>query len=252
MKRNAFTLIELLVVIAIIAILAAILFPVFAKARERAQMAACTSNMSQIGKGLMMYCDDNNDCYPINRFFNPGSPYTWKRALTPYMKSIDVWRCPANKAQLAAGSRLLTFNLKIGDESNLLDTAVKLDKSRWLPSGYGYNGGYFHEQNGVRRVSMIKSPATLMVILEDRTANPDLGPWTWNWTTDIYGALPADAGNGGKYSAFFTHNKRMNIVFAEGHAQSYTLPQVYALNLWGVSENNADLVAGRKYNFPNP
>lgn len=252
MRRRAFTLIELLVVIAIIAILAAILFPVFAKARDRAQTAACLSNMNQIGKGLMMYCDDNEQCYPINRFFTTGSPYTWKRALTPYMKSIDVWRCPANRAQLAAGSRLVPFTLKIGDESNALDPAIKVDKSRWLPSGYGYNGGYFHEQNGVRNTSKIKSPATLMVILECRTANPDLGPWTYNWTTDATGALPADAGNGGKFSAFFTHNKRMNIVFADGHAQAYSLPEVYQKNLWGVPETDGYLASGRAYSFPNP
>ena len=64
MRRRGFTLIELLVVIAIIAILAAILFPVFAKARERAKQASCTSNCNQIVKAVIMPCDDNDSKFP--------------------------------------------------------------------------------------------------------------------------------------------------------------------------------------------
>src|SRR5215203_5649261 len=66
MKRRGFTLIELLVVIAIIAILAAILFPVFAQARAKARQAACLSNMKQLGTGLTMYCQDYDEIVPGN------------------------------------------------------------------------------------------------------------------------------------------------------------------------------------------
>lgn len=77
--RKGFTLIELLVVIAIIAILAAILFPVFAKAREKARQTSCLSNCKQLGLGLYMYTQDYDEMLPFN-FVSDGYPnYTWYR-----------------------------------------------------------------------------------------------------------------------------------------------------------------------------
>src|SRR6476619_1127390 len=95
--RAAFTLIELLVVIAIIAILAAILFPVFAMAREKARMSACLSNMRQIGTGMMMYAQDYDETLPHIRFScKVGHCYIWKNALRPYLKSLEILACPSN------------------------------------------------------------------------------------------------------------------------------------------------------------
>ncbi|HEY3415222.1 MAG TPA: prepilin-type N-terminal cleavage/methylation domain-containing protein [Armatimonadota bacterium] len=90
-NRIAFTLIELLVVIAIIAILAAILFPVFARARSRAQATACMSNMKQLGQAFRMYGDDNSDC--IGRKY-----WEWHVDIMPYVKSVDVFLCPSSSA----------------------------------------------------------------------------------------------------------------------------------------------------------
>lgn len=90
-KRVGFTLIELLVVIAIIAILAAILFPVFAKAREKARQISCLSNEKQIMLGLMQYTQDNDEQYPKGK---TGYGVGWGSLVYPYVKSTAVYHCP--------------------------------------------------------------------------------------------------------------------------------------------------------------
>lgn len=89
-KRSGFTLIELLVVIAIISILAAILFPVFARARENARRASCMSNMKQIALGVMMYTQDYDDRFP---YYSAGGEMAF---IFPYVKSTQVFRCPSS------------------------------------------------------------------------------------------------------------------------------------------------------------
>jgi prepilin-type N-terminal cleavage/methylation domain-containing protein len=98
-KRRAFTLIELLVVIAIIAILAAILFPVFAQAREKARQATCLSNEKQIGLGVGMYVQDYDSTLPINAAdgITPGGTrVNYYDALAPYLKNQQIWLCPSD------------------------------------------------------------------------------------------------------------------------------------------------------------
>jgi len=96
-KHRGFTLIELLVVIAIIAILAAILFPVFAQAREAARKAACQSNLKQLGAAAIMYATDNDETMFINRNWRPSDDPTGNRfALHPYIKNEQVWKCPSD------------------------------------------------------------------------------------------------------------------------------------------------------------
>lgn len=93
--RKGFTLIELLVVIAIIAILAAILFPVFAQAREKARATSCLSNAKQLGLAVLMYAQDNDETYPMG-CDNNWWALNWATTTQPYIKNINILRCPSD------------------------------------------------------------------------------------------------------------------------------------------------------------
>ncbi|MBU0610327.1 MAG: DUF1559 domain-containing protein [Armatimonadetes bacterium] len=117
MRRTGFTLIELLVVIAIIAILAAILFPVFARAREKARQSACLSNMKQIGLAMMSYAQDYDEQLSLSWYDADGSTdgtngvdYTWRSAVLPYAKNAQIFLCPSKKM-----TSVFTGGLDMGD-----------------------------------------------------------------------------------------------------------------------------------------
>ncbi len=96
MTRRGFTLIELLVVIAIIAILAAILFPVFARAREKARQASCQSNEKQLALGTLMYAQDYDERLPMRWVqFADGSRYYIPEMIYPYIKNTQLFECPS-------------------------------------------------------------------------------------------------------------------------------------------------------------
>jgi prepilin-type N-terminal cleavage/methylation domain-containing protein/prepilin-type processing-associated H-X9-DG protein len=103
MRKRGFTLIELLVVIAIIAILAAILFPVFAKAREKARQTSCLSNVKQLALGVMMYIQDYDSRYPS--VYDDGNGYPagriiWADKIYPYVKNRALFLCPSNDGSI--------------------------------------------------------------------------------------------------------------------------------------------------------
>lgn len=109
-RRSAFTLIELLVVISIIALLAAILFPVFGRARENARRSSCQSNLRQIGLGLLQYSQDYDEKL-VRAWFGVGnsgsdmvSKYKWMDAVFPYIKSEQVFDCPSHNFKAPAGA----------------------------------------------------------------------------------------------------------------------------------------------------
>jgi prepilin-type N-terminal cleavage/methylation domain-containing protein/prepilin-type processing-associated H-X9-DG protein len=215
--RRGFTLIELLVVIAIIAILAAILFPVFAKARERAQVTACMNNMKQIGTATQMYLGDYEGAYPMNRLEPEPAHDNWRTELTPYVKSLDVWKCPSN----ALAKQVPT----VADESGR------------YPISYSYNGSFFHENSRTTHrattTTDVKDPAGTLLVVESRGQWPDLGPWgIWDGSSAYRSYNPVTKQHNGKIGAFQTHDKRMNAVFADTHARSVTLKQTLDDDMW--------------------
>jgi prepilin-type N-terminal cleavage/methylation domain-containing protein/prepilin-type processing-associated H-X9-DG protein len=124
-RRKAFTLIELLVVIAIIAILAAILFPVFARARENARRASCQSNVKQIMLGVFQYTQDYDEKFVLAHNEDatlaqlPAAQRSWYNNLQPYLKSTQIYRCPSDTndtpALYAAYPVSYIVNINFGD-----------------------------------------------------------------------------------------------------------------------------------------
>ncbi|BDI30854.1 hypothetical protein CCAX7_29050 [Capsulimonas corticalis] len=121
MKRTGFTLIELLVVIAIIAVLAAILFPAFAKVREKARQTSCLSNQKQLGLAVMQYNQDNDDHFPGVQAYGQG----WAGAIYPYVKSTGVYICPDDAGTTATKvSYGLNINLTVTNWSQATTTSA--------------------------------------------------------------------------------------------------------------------------------
>lgn len=131
-KFRGFTLIELLVVIAIIAILAAILFPVFARARENARRASCTSNLKQMGLGALMYAQDNDETLPPMAWLagsyiwpsgssNPRN--TWFLRIYPYVKSTQLFNCPSSDVKWQGEP---TTQISYAMNANLFPTGLNL------------------------------------------------------------------------------------------------------------------------------
>lgn len=147
--KRGFTLIELLVVIAIIAILAAILFPAFARARENARRASCQSQEKQIGLGILQYAQDYDERYPPRENGPGGSIVTWHENLQPYLKSTQIFKCPSNPG-------------KDGNATVVLNTTD-------IPISYAINSNIADQS-----MAAISSVATTVMIGEAKLQYTDL------------------------------------------------------------------------------
>jgi prepilin-type N-terminal cleavage/methylation domain-containing protein/prepilin-type processing-associated H-X9-DG protein len=121
-QRRGFTLIELLVVIAIIAILAAILFPVFAKAREKARQISCDSNMRQVGLAILQYVQDNDEKEPCGLGTTAADEFGqgWAGQTSPYAKSTGLYKCPDDSTQQSSGTTPTLYPISYAFNSNLV------------------------------------------------------------------------------------------------------------------------------------
>ena len=206
-SSRAFTLIEILVVIAIIAILASILFPVFARARENARRTSCISNLKQIGLGTMMYTQDYDEKYPPTYIltsqpapggedWSSGVAWYWQQILYPYTKSMQLYRCPST-----------TTNLPNAMSNN-----------------YGVNL-YVISLNSLS-MATINAPATTYLIMDSGEYRID-AYYTFNSSGHYY--LPGEGKAGRDCSSVTTINKSdcengrhfdgVNMTFADGHVK---------------------------------
>lgn len=220
-RPRAFTLIELLVVIAIIAILAAILFPVFAQAREKARQAACLSNVSQLGKAYMMYLQDNDEAFPphvTERTAPVGTPdtaadrapFTYKTKLDPYVKSQQVYKCSSapDWPDPAPGRWYTTDYGNNHNESNLTNASQR--------QFYINNPDFGFNEN--TPLASISSPARFIVLGDAGRASglPSRGgmypqPWAFD------DAAQPDSTQQARFLG--RHSKGGNLVYGDGHAK---------------------------------
>ncbi|MEA3400246.1 MAG: DUF1559 domain-containing protein [Armatimonadota bacterium] len=227
--RRGFTLIELLVVIAIIAILAAILFPVFARAREKARQASCLSNVKQLALGVMMYAQDYDETFPCwarwypsrynagDGFADPSvntSPQSPPLAIYPYVKNLAVYVCPSGAAAPSGGYGTYNTYWKFPGPAS---------------RGYGFRDAIFGRAVTTfpvaTRVADLSHPATTVMLGDSAHMFGGKGALIWSnvccdgsWTTSPLDGIGFN-GEPVDDSEVSRHNGGENYGFADGHAK---------------------------------
>jgi len=229
-QAQAFTLIELLVVIAIIAILAAILFPVFAQAREKARQASCLSNAKQMSNAVIMYAQDYDETFPLffQQFLATGQNWYWHVALQPYIKSYDLFRCPSCSSSEGNAAYLGTCKVHNPYEANPLVWSAGSGSFGWnacyIGSGYTDLATRTSGWAGVS-VSAVGVPAETVMIAEiTKISNPG-GVYPPPGAPGMSSAPGVNTGcslEGVKWNNFADrHNGGNDVTFFDGHVKWY-------------------------------
>jgi prepilin-type N-terminal cleavage/methylation domain-containing protein/prepilin-type processing-associated H-X9-DG protein len=224
MKRDrGFTLIELLVVIAIIAILAAILFPVFAQAREAARKTTCLSNCKQLGAALMQYCQDYDETIVLNSY---GSEAYWADMLQPYVKNLGILTCPSS-TKVTSGTTQDAWVTRLGGICGYTLNNVYYNNAAW--------GQIF--EKGQSSLASIEDVAGTVFCADGnkfQAAQTGGGAFMLNMTL----VPPRITSAQGSFIA--RHQGGLNAIFFDGHAKWFRIEEI------GKSKTNA---AGQLY-FP--
>lgn len=243
-RGRGFTLIELLVVIAIIAILAAILFPVFSRARQRAFAAQCLNNVTQLAKAWVMYTDDNKGmCPPLMMIVQGGNNLSWEGILRPYVKSTGVLSCPSLSWRADDG----VYDAGMNPHGyNTLGVNINLFNYCWIFP--------------VKQSDIDKPSETVYMCDSDGMHYCGLPPGPgasrlWSWSPVYSDGTKPPTGAQFPARPAARHNNRVTVAFCDGHARSMDTETLFTkeTNLEGrrVAYYNAGTKAGAWVSFPS-
>ncbi|HEX2998943.1 MAG TPA: DUF1559 domain-containing protein [Armatimonadota bacterium] len=212
-RQGGFTLIELLVVIAIIAILAAILFPVFARARENARKANCQSNLKQIGTAFITYRQDYDEKMPVSWYGPAAYPgtYQWWWTLGPYMKNWQVFVCPSDSQRNSI--------VNAADPKSGASCGYAMNASYWGGSGVG--GVSATDPRGVSD-AQVGDPSGTIVVLDHTNFEA-----AWRDASTQDSELPAS-------SLTIRHSDGLNSSFYDGHVKWMKPAEIMKKNGAGI------------------